>query len=207
MLEGNAVPERLSEDNPLLRTILDAFPTAVFIVDEELRVLDHNQAAAALRRGTEPLLLSEVCGEALGCLHHRQSEGGCGTTERCKTCVIREAAAKAFEGVRAVRRREVMLLGLEAEPIRASLLVTAAPFEFEGRTFGLLILEDLADVLQRGELLSICASCKKIRIDRDHWQALESYFMVRSGLEFSHGVCPSCYEELYGAGETESDPP
>jgi hypothetical protein len=77
-------------------------------------------------------------------------------------------------------------------------LVTASPFEFNGRTYGLLVLENLTDILKRGEILSICASCKKIRIDKERWQALETYFMARSGLEFSHGVCPSCYEELYG---------
>ena len=47
-------------------------------------------------------------------------------------------------------------------------------------------------------LLPICASCKKIRDDKGYWNQIELYIRDRSEAEFSHSICPSCAEKLYG---------
>ena len=46
-------------------------------------------------------------------------------------------------------------------------------------------------------LLSICASCKRIRDEHQTWQPLESYIQAHSEAKFSHGVCPDCLRKLY----------
>jgi DNA-binding response OmpR family regulator len=51
-----------------------------------------------------------------------------------------------------------------------------------------------AEVKQLEGLLPICAYCKRIHKDDDTWQQLEVYVEQRSDAEFSHGVCPQCYE-------------
>jgi DNA-binding response OmpR family regulator len=43
-------------------------------------------------------------------------------------------------------------------------------------------------------LLPICSYCKKIRDDRNYWTEVESYLSQVSDAEFSHGVCPGCYD-------------
>ena len=50
--------------------------------------------------------------------------------------------------------------------------------------------------LLRG-LLSICASCKRIKDEREVWQPLEVYIQAHSEAKFSHGVCPDCLRKLY----------
>jgi K+-sensing histidine kinase KdpD len=45
-------------------------------------------------------------------------------------------------------------------------------------------------------LLPICASCKKIRDGRGHWEQLESYLHSHSNATFSHGLCPECAREF-----------
>lgn len=52
-------------------------------------------------------------------------------------------------------------------------------------------------------LLPICAACKKVRDDRGYWEQIETYLSDRSELEFSHGICPSCFERLYPEGHDE----
>jgi DNA-binding response OmpR family regulator len=42
-------------------------------------------------------------------------------------------------------------------------------------------------------LLPICAYCKRIRDDQEHWGSLEGYIEKRSEAQFSHGICPECY--------------
>ena len=48
-----------------------------------------------------------------------------------------------------------------------------------------------------GGFLPICSSCKKIRDDSGSWLPIERYLMNHTEHEFSHGICPSCREELY----------
>jgi diguanylate cyclase len=48
-------------------------------------------------------------------------------------------------------------------------------------------------------ILPICMFCKKIRTDADYWQQIESYFAEHIEVMFSHGICPECMKEKYGA--------
>ena len=52
----------------------------------------------------------------------------------------------------------------------------------------------LAHVKQLEGILPICSYCKKIRNDLDCWQHVETYVADHSQAEFSHGICPTCYE-------------
>ena len=45
--------------------------------------------------------------------------------------------------------------------------------------------------------LSICASCKQVRVD-DAWVSIEHIISSGSDLLLSHGICPECTERLYG---------
>jgi sigma-B regulation protein RsbU (phosphoserine phosphatase) len=55
--------------------------------------------------------------------------------------------------------------------------------------------EALANVKQLQRLLPICSYCKRIRDDQNYWQQVESYITVHSGVQFSHGFCPDCYDK------------
>lgn len=58
---------------------------------------------------------------------------------------------------------------------------------------------ELEDALSRVRslegLLPICSYCKKVRDDDNYWHQVESYVQRFSGAQFSHGVCPDCYDE------------
>jgi len=43
-------------------------------------------------------------------------------------------------------------------------------------------------------LLAICSYCKRLRDERGTWVPLENYLEGRSIAQFSHGICPDCYE-------------
>lgn len=58
-------------------------------------------------------------------------------------------------------------------------------------------LEDaLARVKQLHGLLPICSYCKCIRDDQNYWHQVETYVKTHSGVEFSHGICPCCWEKV-----------
>jgi len=58
------------------------------------------------------------------------------------------------------------------------------------------ILRYTTQVRQLEELMPICTYCKKVRDDHNYWQQIESYINERTGSEFSHSVCPDCYQRV-----------
>jgi len=54
----------------------------------------------------------------------------------------------------------------------------------------------LSNVKKLHGLLPICSYCKRIRGDDQYWQQVEGYIADHSDAQFSHGICPSCYETV-----------
>ena len=52
------------------------------------------------------------------------------------------------------------------------------------------------EVNQLESLLPICSYCKKIRDEEDVWWPVEEYIGQQTGTDFSHGICPECYESV-----------
>lgn len=50
----------------------------------------------------------------------------------------------------------------------------------------------LSEVKTLSSMLPICSYCRDIRDDNNKWQKLEDYLQKHT--EFSHGICPDCYE-------------
>jgi len=44
------------------------------------------------------------------------------------------------------------------------------------------------------KLLLICSNCRKVRINENEWQHLETYVADQLQSMISHGLCPQCYE-------------
>jgi CheY-like chemotaxis protein len=68
----------------------------------------------------------------------------------------------------------------------------------------------LKRVKQLQGLLPICSYCKKVRDDSNYWQRVEHYISEHSEVQFSHGICPECFEKIVkprmqGTGSAESE--
>ena len=60
----------------------------------------------------------------------------------------------------------------------------------------------LADVKRLEGLLSVCASCKKIRDSDGQWVPIEIYISEHSEASFSHGYCPACAQSFQNKVQT-----
>ncbi len=184
-------------NNEILRTVMDAMPSAVFVVDGDVHIVDANRAALELIRSSrngrqEPLR----AGEALHCLHAFDQPDGCGRSVDCGNCVIRGAVKDALNGQHSLRRRTRLQLRLEDRIQDAYFQVTVSGFRYQGRDLVLLVLEDISEFAELRKIVPICAQCKRIRQDEDYWQSVESYVGRFMDLSFSHSYCPSCKQEI-----------
>lgn len=55
----------------------------------------------------------------------------------------------------------------------------------------------LSEIKTLRGIIPICASCKKIRDNKENWKQIELYIKEHSDAVFSHGICPECAEKLY----------
>jgi DNA-binding response OmpR family regulator len=54
----------------------------------------------------------------------------------------------------------------------------------------------LARIKQLQGTFPICSYCKNIRNDENYWEQVESYIMDHSEAQFTHSICPPCYESV-----------
>lgn len=184
-------------NNDILRTVLDAMPSAVFVVDGDVRIMDTNQAARGLIRSTRQTGRASLrAGEALHCLHAFAHPDGCGRSTDCGACVIRGAVQDALAGQRSLRRRTRLQLHLEDHIQDAYYQITASGFHYQGHDLVLLVLEDISEFAELRKIVPTCSQCKSIRQDEDYWQSVESYVEGFMDLSFTHSYCPSCKQEV-----------
>jgi PAS domain-containing protein len=188
----------LLEINDFVGTILDAMPLPVFVVDDDVKIIDANQTASQMLGKDPTMIFRRRAGEILHCVHSKEAAEGCGTAPACEECIVRNSVSASFRDHKTVRQKARMELVEEGKGIKEIyLLVTAAPFEYHGKEFVLLILQDMSELMKLKRILPICSFCKKIRDDDQYWHSVEQYFNEHIDQEFSHGVCPECAEKFY----------
>ena len=181
------------ENIAMIRSVFDALPSIIFVVDDDIRIQECNTAAAEFLLVSRSSILKRRGGEVLHCLHSTDVPEGCGRGPLCKDCIIRSSATEAFDGNRIVRRRARIEIIRNREKIEIYALVTASPFTYEERPLELLVIEDISEIAELQRMIPICSVCKKIRDDKESWSRMESYFREHWDVDFSHSLCPECY--------------
>jgi sigma-B regulation protein RsbU (phosphoserine phosphatase) len=54
----------------------------------------------------------------------------------------------------------------------------------------------LAQINHLQGILPICSYCKRVRDDQNYWQQVEQYISAHTEAQFSHGICPDCYDRV-----------
>jgi PAS domain-containing protein len=193
---GKMATPILSEGS-LVKRILDAIPSLVFMMDRDARIVGANRAVEEGLGASRGVILRKLCGDTLHCLRARQAVGGCGTSEYCPDCVVRNAVGTAIGGGTVYREIARMVLDDQGEIRERCFLVTASPFQHEGATLSLLIFEDMTELEELRRVVPVCAGCRKIRDDENFWQHVDAYMSKHTAAQVTHGLCPDCLREHY----------
>jgi len=155
--ENPSAPEGQSKDwGELLRQrgyadMLEAMPIVVMVLDHQRRVVLANAKAVEVTRREAHELMGLRLGEALDCVHARETPGGCGTTEFCAWCGALRAVKSGLAN--ASGQAECSMLrqgrhGLEALDLR----VTVKPISLEGQILALVAIQDVSHEKRRRTL-------------------------------------------------------
>lgn len=177
------------------KILFEAMPISVCIVDQAGQVLTINQMGKRIFHVTDRTVFRCPCGDVLHCVHAIEP-GGCGNTPYCKSCVIRNTALAAIEGMSISRKKGACSIIVDGQVQQLTVLVTSTPLWFENTQLAVVIVEDVSNVTELEGLLPICCSCHRIRNDQGYWTRLEEYIKKHSEAEFTHDICPECAGEM-----------
>ena len=70
-----------------------------------------------------------------------------------------------------------------------------------------MLTDEIADSVLRVKklsgLLPICAWCRKLRDDKGYWKSVEEYISEHTKAEFTHGMCPECYNKYFAEEDSK----
>ena len=78
-------------DQGFHRMLFDAMPMPVFVVDEDVTILEYNTAASKLLAKGRQEWLGRRSDHVLHCVHSEDVAEGCGHGPACLDCVLRES--------------------------------------------------------------------------------------------------------------------
>ena len=181
-------------DAEMLRSVFDALPSLILVVDEDVKIQEYNAAAAEFLSGKRAAILKHRGGEVLHCLHSTDVMEGCGRAPFCKSCVIRNSVAEAFKGSRILRRRTKIDIIRDGHESELYALITCSPFRYRDLPHVLLVIEDISIITELKRMIPICSVCRQVQDEKESWSRIEVYFKKQWDVDFSHGLCPKCYQ-------------
>ncbi|MFQ5578229.1 MAG: histidine kinase, partial [Anaerolineae bacterium] len=121
---------RCFSNSSLLRQLFDASPTLLMGLNEHRQIVFANQSMFNWLgpEHNEDTAYGLRPGEALDCAHAFESEGGCGTTQFCRTCGAVQAILAGLHGREAVKECRITQRNGNALDLR----VWATPLELNG---------------------------------------------------------------------------
>ena len=181
-----------------LSGIIDGIQTPVLIIDRNFRIFDANGATCRQFNLDREKTIGRYCYE----IAHARSDP---CYRHGTPCPVKEVF-QTLRPTRVVHKHHLPGGETKVEEILASPLRDGS-----GRVrFVIEELKDVSEILKAREvieqlgselkslrgILSICASCKRIRNDKGGWDSFEEFARGRSEATFSHGICPDCIEKV-----------
>lgn len=120
-------------------------PMPVFLVDQDVSILEYNSAAARLLGNDKGKVINRRGGDVLNCLHAHETPKGCGHAAACAECVVRNSVRDAAHNRHVTRRAADMELLSDGKSIHVKIQVSCQPVKVGQQSLFLLILEGLGD--------------------------------------------------------------
>ena len=135
-----------------IRELIDAIPDILLAVNSNRQIVFANQAATDFFHVSDDSeLWGKRPGEAAGCMHSRETPGGCGNAESCKVC---GAFLAIYHGLRGESSREECRMTLTGgTPL--DLGIWTRPFDLGDDRFLFLSIQDISDEKRRQALEKI----------------------------------------------------
>ncbi|MBY8985429.1 MAG: PAS domain S-box protein [Candidatus Lokiarchaeota archaeon] len=137
---------KIQQSEAELTAIYNYTPIAILLVDNERRIRKINKFALKLTDRQEKEVFGIHGGEALRCLYSIKDPRGCGFSEYCQDCIIRNTVLDTFKTKNPHINVEATLYLLPGgDSDKVHLLISTVPLKFDGEDLVLISLIDITD--------------------------------------------------------------
>jgi transcriptional regulator with PAS, ATPase and Fis domain len=137
---------KLLNQKGFLKSLFESIPCGVLIIDGDRRVLAVNNVVERTFGISGAEVMDQRGGETLRCVNAFKNPKGCGFAEECITCGVRNTALEALAGNQIHRKKAKIQLSVDGKTNDLQLLVSAAPFDHEGKRLAVIILENMTEL-------------------------------------------------------------
>jgi len=139
----------IQESLEFLSTLISNIPSAVFIIDKNVRVVKANDAFNEVFPYASIDCEGELCGNCLGCVYAVEEGKDCGKTSYCGKCNIRKAINKTIKLKEPVERQRLMREFYQGDDKKMMHLVFSTKYiQYKGEDMGLVIVDDMTETEQ-----------------------------------------------------------
>ncbi len=139
IFSGNEVLTRFANSVSQMMLVLNSERQIVFANNKFLEFLQVKDCNKII--GFRP-------GEAVDCIRANVTDGGCGTTEFCRTCGAINVILESIAGTASTKECRI----LTVNNVALDLQITATPFEKEGLQFTIFAIQDISNEKRRKNL-------------------------------------------------------
>jgi PAS domain S-box-containing protein len=180
--------------------IFESSPIAMFILDETTNIVMVNLAAVKMCGGSEEGLVQHRPGDAFRCIHSSKDPRGCGYSEDCKTCVVRNAVEALISHGGSIHNAEVQLTVVrDGQPKNLWILVGVEPVNINDLNYWCVAINDVTEKKEIENSLKVALELLKnagktakfggwnviLSEDRSYWSD-----EVAAIHEMPYGYCP-----------------
>ena len=174
------------KSSDLIRTIFDNVSFPVLLIDRDYKIVEANRAALSHVDQREADVIGRRCFEVT-----HAAEKPCWHSGEV-ACPVRDAF-ELRKRVHAIHRHKV-----RDQLVVEEIVATPLDELTGGVNYVIEEFRDITELLELREgILSICASCKKIRGSNGSWYRVEEYIHEHTGADFSHSFCPECFGQKF----------
>ncbi len=135
-----------------LQSLLDAFPFATALTNNNFQILIVNQAMISMINGLDNKeLFKKQIGDAFKCQHAFHSRNGCGTSENCQFCgILKALSVSRSQNLPHTEETNLSIVDQKGEPKSfMNLKISSSPFHFGKRKYLLITMTDISEELRR----------------------------------------------------------
>ena len=133
-------------DSDVAKIILDSLPYGYQIIDEKGIIRSANNILKRMLGMGKGTIIGKATGEAIGCLNAFESLSGCGSTDSCQECDVRNLIFKTFSEDQKKRGQAQIQLVINGQVRDLNLKLSTIPFKFNDRRFVLVIMENITEL-------------------------------------------------------------
>lgn len=135
--------------NEILTRFANSVSQMMLILNQERQIVfANNQFLEFLQVKDYTKIIGLRPGEAVNCIHANETNGGCGTTEFCRTCGSVNAILESIAGTASTKECRILTVNKTA----LDLQITATPYTTKGQKFTIFAIQDISNEKRRKNL-------------------------------------------------------